>query len=376
MQHILEHWRRNVIFFSQQEQIGSSAWRWLLVIFLLSGVILPDVVGDFWRQALVAVVFEVLVFLVVVLAAFQGVERALKVDARRWLASHAAWQVPVAAFLGLLPGCAGALLVVAAYLQGGVRVSAVLATAIATMGDAAFLLLAQEPATGVLTMAISGVLGLLVGGLYQLVEKKDFSLPKPVTDCFCSKKQALAGAGLWLGLFLLTLPVALAKLITPSWFAALPFAFLLLWAWLLLTLTAWLWLKSSSLPAGSCGLSMPVPSAIAQQASAMAVWVLVAYLSLALLTPWIGEDFFHQQGFFSPLWAALLGFAPGCGVQVLVTSLYLEGALPYAAQLANAISNSGEALLPLLLAAPRLFWRVSFITFFSGIALAYLPWWW
>lgn len=153
-----------------------------------------------------------------------------------------------------------------------------------------------------------------------------------------------------------------------------------LWAWGLLAFTTGLWLYGNASTAAEkvieCSATAPLPNAVAQAASAMAIWVPVVYLLLAVAAGWFGADFLSQAVVFSPLWAALLGLASGCGAQVLVTSLYLEGALPYAAQLANAVSNSGEALLPLLLVFPRLFWRVSFITFFLGVALAYLPWWW
>jgi hypothetical protein len=49
----------------------------------------------------------------------------------------------------------------------------------------------------------------------------------------------------------------------------------------------------------------------------------------------------------------LVGFVPGCGPQIVVTSLYLAGAIPFSAQLANAISNDGDALFPALALAPR-----------------------
>ena len=40
-----------------------------------------------------------------------------------------------------------------------------------------------------------------------------------------------------------------------------------------------------------------------------------------------------------PALAVLVGFIPGCGPQLVVTSLYLSGSLPLSAQLGNAIAN-------------------------------------
>ena len=56
---------------------------------------------------------------------------------------------------------------------------------------------------------------------------------------------------------------------------------------------------------------------------------------------------------FTPLAAILIGFLPGCGPQVLVTTMYLAGALPLSAQIGNAISNDGDALFPAIAIAPR-----------------------
>jgi hypothetical protein len=54
-----------------------------------------------------------------------------------------------------------------------------------------------------------------------------------------------------------------------------------------------------------------------------------------------------------PVAAILVGFIPGCGPQIVVTTLYLAGAIPLSAQLSNAISNDGDALFPAIALAPR-----------------------
>ena len=62
---------------------------------------------------------------------------------------------------------------------------------------------------------------------------------------------------------------------------------------------------------------------------------------------------FKGLAIWVPLAAILIGFIPGCGPQIVVTSLYLAGAIPLSAQLANAISNDGDALFPAIALAPR-----------------------
>ena len=44
---------------------------------------------------------------------------------------------------------------------------------------------------------------------------------------------------------------------------------------------------------------------------------------------------------------------PGCGPQVLVTTMYLAGIVPLSAQIGNAISNDGDALFPAIAIAPK-----------------------
>jgi hypothetical protein len=54
-----------------------------------------------------------------------------------------------------------------------------------------------------------------------------------------------------------------------------------------------------------------------------------------------------------PLIGTIIGFLPGCGPQILVTTLYLNGIIPLSAQIGNAISNDGDALFPAIALHPK-----------------------
>ncbi|MHB1981766.1 MAG: putative manganese transporter, partial [Sulfobacillus sp.] len=56
---------------------------------------------------------------------------------------------------------------------------------------------------------------------------------------------------------------------------------------------------------------------------------------------------------------ALVGLIPGCGPQIVVATLFVTGNLPFAAVLANTISQHGDAIFPLLSSARRTAWRLS-----------------
>ena len=54
-----------------------------------------------------------------------------------------------------------------------------------------------------------------------------------------------------------------------------------------------------------------------------------------------------------PLIAIIIGFLPGCGPQILVTSLYLSGIMPISALIGNALSNDEDVLFPAIAITSR-----------------------
>ena len=82
----------------------------------------------------------------------------------------------------------------------------------------------------------------------------------------------------------------------------------------------------------------------------------MAFLIFELSAHFTGANLatlFSGWGWLLPLMAVSVGMLPGCGPQILVTSLYISGAVPLSAQLANAISNDGDALFPAIAMAPK-----------------------
>ena len=95
---------------------------------------------------------------------------------------------------------------------------------------------------------------------------------------------------------------------------------------------------------------------VAEETSFISIWVIIAYLSYSYAETFGGFDLqaaFGTIGVLLPLIAVLVGFVPGCGPQVLVATLYLNGVLPFAALIGNAISNDGDALFPAIALNPR-----------------------
>ena len=85
-------------------------------------------------------------------------------------------------------------------------------------------------------------------------------------------------------------------------------------------------------------------------------WVILAFLAYELtvhLSNFDIEAMFRAYYIFIPFLAILIGFLPGCGPQILVTTLYLNGIIPLSAQIGNAISNDGDALFPAIALHPK-----------------------
>jgi hypothetical protein len=76
-----------------------------------------------------------------------------------------------------------------------------------------------------------------------------------------------------------------------------------------------------------------------------------------------------------PLVGMLVGLLPGCGPQILVTSLYITGAMPMSAQVSNAISNDGDALFPAIALAPKAALAATFYSAIPAIVVGYGYYW-
>lgn len=91
----------------------------------------------------------------------------------------------------------------------------------------------------------------------------------------------------------------------------------------------------------------------AEETAFVGTWVFAAYLFYELAVYFAGGDqvvaaVMTSAGLASVFMGVAIGIIPGCGPQVIFVSLYLKGMFPFAALLANGISQDGDALFPLI----------------------------
>jgi len=88
----------------------------------------------------------------------------------------------------------------------------------------------------------------------------------------------------------------------------------------------------------------------ARETSFVVVWVAAAYLAWTLIETATGFDgtALPLLGLAGVVVGATIGLIPGCAVQIVFTGLFVAGAVPLPTLVANAISQDGDALLPLL----------------------------
>jgi hypothetical protein len=90
----------------------------------------------------------------------------------------------------------------------------------------------------------------------------------------------------------------------------------------------------------------------AMETAMVTVWVIGGYLLYEyglLLTGVDVQGLAAAAGVLAPMAGAALGLVPGCAAHIVFAQLYaVEEAIPFSALVANAISQDGDALFPLL----------------------------
>ena len=329
-------------------------------LLLLSLVFQGGEFGEVIRASMIDAYIQVSVFVGFTLFVFIGLDSLTKFDVKTFLSKTQKLHVGLAAFLGAIPGCGGAIIVVTQYIQGRISFGSLVAVLTATMGDAAFLILAIEPTTGLLIFGIGIIVGSISGYIIDFIHGTNFMSAETKIKVEFEKinKTFVSNFNFfWLFLFIPGFVLGILVAFQIEFESASYNTFLVFIASAGAILSIFMWsLNPLSDFQCSTDKSRGFLSRVVDTTNFVTTWVISGFLVFEIFMYFTSLDlkiFFDLWLPFVPLVAILFGFLPGCGPQVVVATFYLNGYIPLSAELGNAISNDGDALFPAIALAPK-----------------------
>ena len=367
------------IIFANEGRLFKKSFFGLLILIL---AFQTGNFGNVIRDSMVDAYLAVSVFVGFTLFVFIGLDSLTKFDTHSFLEKTKKLHVPIASFLGAIPGCGGAIIVVTQYIQGRISFGALVGVLTATMGDAAFLILAIEPSTGLLIFGLGIIVGTISGYVVDFIHGTSFMIAntnielefEKLKKTFVSKFNIF-----WLILFLpgFIVGILLAFQVEVDDILNLPsnisIVTLLGSAGAILSIFMWSLNPLSDFQC-STDTSRGFLSRVIDTTNFVSTWVISGFLVFEIFMYFTSIDlklFFDLWLPFVPLIAILFGFLPGCGPQIVVATFYLNGYIPLSAELGNAISNDGDALFPAIALAPKAAILATFYSAFPAIIVAY-----
>ena len=289
------------------------------------------------------------------------------------------FEIPICSFLGSIPGCGGAIMVMSLFTRGVVSFGAVLAALISTMGDAAFLLIAVKPEAALIILPVTFIVGIISGYIAQpftknfLKEKINKSisisdLPKNKTSNKFYK--------LW---FFILIPGLILGLINAfnidANFEIFGMDVILVFSFSAALFCVLLWVLNPLTDIQMASIHENSYRRVVDTTCFVTVWVIISFVLYELINLSTNGAIFESLilfGPFLPLIAILIGFIPGCGPQIMITSMYVSGQIPMSAQIGNSISNDGDALFPAIAISAKAAIVATLYSAIPAIIIAYL----
>jgi len=328
---------------------------------MLTLIFNPTEIGSIARLAMANAYLSVSVFVAITLFVFLYFEKSKTYSLSNFFKNNVNLQIPIAGLLGAIPGCGGAIIVVTQYLQGNITFGCLVAVLTSTMGDAAFLILAKQPTNALLIFSICMIVGIITGFLVNyIVPNKRSSTNVTKMNLKLGEiqnKYHLSLYRFWLVIFIPGFFLGILSQFQINLVKILNFDiyYFLGYSGALLAMFIWV-INPFSDKAVSLDTSRNIQSKSIDMTNFVTVWVIIGFLVFDLGIYFTGIDFknlFDVMLPLTPLLAIFIGFVPGCGPQILTATLYLNGHIPFSAEIGNAISNDGDALFPAIAICPK-----------------------
>jgi hypothetical protein len=317
------------------------------------------------------------------------------------------WQPVIGALMGITPGCGGAIVMMPMYARGYVTYGTVIATLIATLGDAAFVLIgaavtdssfiAPVIAVHLISFIVGVFWGYLVDGLKitprnplgkfgptfkddnppeNSVESEDLEAHEIIDDL--GREEAggwryfllhqgytvwwmVTAIGLIFAVLLLVWTAQDAEFNLEIDYNPLTLHGFITWIGLLGTSLSVIlyisqknWIRDDTEASIGDKLYSMRETMIhsASETAFVTFWVMAAYLvfEFSMLFSGMTEADLarYGDGLIAVILAAFIGLIPGCGPQIIAITAYTKDLISFPALTANAISQDGDALFPLL----------------------------
>ena len=349
------------------------------------------------RDAFLAVT----VFVAAMVFLFSWLQYATSGRFVEYIRSKRKLQPVIGALMGLTPGCGGAIVMMPMYARGYVTYGTVLATLIATLGDSAFVLIGAAitdssfVAPLLAVHAISFVAGVSWGYLVDMTGTTPhqplgrfgptFGQAKPDEETVNESplddlsREEPGGLGykilhqgylIWWTVTLIGLVFAILLLVwsgqDPDYGLELSFNpttmdGFITWIGLIGTSLSIIlyfaqknWFGDDTEATIGDKLHSMRETMIhsASETAFVTFWVMIAYLAFefGMLFSGISEQDMsnYGDGLIAVLAASFIGLIPGCGPQIIAITAYTKDIISFPALAANAISQDGDALFPLL----------------------------
>ena len=328
---------------------------------MLTLIFNPTEIGSITRLAMANAYLSVSVFVAITLFVFLYFEKSKTYSLSNFFKNNVNLQIPIAGLLGAIPGCGGAIIVVTQYLQGNITFGCLVAVLTSTMGDAAFLILAKQPTNALLIFSICMIVGIISGFIVNyILPNKSSSTNVTKINLKLSEiqnKYHLSLYRFWLVIFIPGFFLGILSQFQINLVKILNFDiyYFLGYSGALLAMFIWA-INPFSDKAISLDTSRNIRSKGIDMTNFVTVWVIVGFLVFDIGIYFTGIDFkklFEVMLPLTPLLAIFIGFIPGCGPQILTATLYLNGYIPFSAEIGNAISNDGDALFPAIAICPK-----------------------
>ena len=364
---------------------------------MASGQDVLDIVVTSMRDAFLAVT----VFVAVMVLLFSWLQYVTSGRFVEYIQSHKKLQPVIGALMGLTPGCGGAIIMMPMYARGYVTYGTVVATLIATLGDSAFVLIGAAVADSsfIAPMIAVHVISFVVGVLWGYIVDMTGTTPSKPLGKFGPKvgddlipesdedtslledlpREVPEGIGykilhqgylFWWGITTIGFIFAILLLVwsgqDPEYELKLAYNPLTIdgfitWVGLLgTTLSVVLYVAQKNWFADDTEATIgdklhsmrETMVHAASETAFVTFWVMIAYLAFEFTMLFSGvteQDMArHGDGLIAVVVAAIIGLIPGCGPQIIAITAYTKDMISFPALAANAISQDGDALFPLL----------------------------